>query len=92
MPIFLRHFLPEVGLERIDRLPRDERVERIFLLKLSAVQWLVRAFNFDSNRGLTLLDDRDGLVVELDRCSVIKSQYLDGDNYSLGSEHTLSPN
>ena len=65
-PLILAHIVSVKLLQRIDRGPRDHRVQHVFLLELSAVEWLVGAFDLDRYRGLAFLADRDGLVLALD--------------------------
>ena len=65
-PLFVAYIRPVVLLERIDTLPRNERVQHVLLLELASVHRLVAAFDLDSNGGLTLLAERDLFVISFD--------------------------
>lgn len=56
--------------EGINRLPRDERVEHVFLFELAAVKRLIGAFDFYGYGRLALFADRDRLVLSFDSGSV----------------------
>ncbi len=65
-PLIITHIRPVILLQRIDALPRYQRVQHIFLLQVAAVHGLVGAFDLDGDRGLALFADGDLFVVALD--------------------------
>ena len=72
-PFFVRDFGAVELLQSIDTGTGDLRVEKILLFELATIHGLVGTLDLDGNRGLTLLADRDGLVVTLNRCTVVDS-------------------
>jgi hypothetical protein len=47
------------------------RVQSVFLFQMAAVHGLVGTLNLDSDGGLALLADLDGLVITLNGCPVV---------------------
>lgn len=67
LPLVQRDVFAVELLETVDASPRDLAVQSVWLLQLPAVRRLVAAhLDLDGHRGLTLLADRDLLVLSLD--------------------------
>lgn len=65
-PLIITNISAIVFLERIDRLPRDERIQRVLFFQLPAVHRLVRAFDLDGHGRLALFADGNLFVVSFD--------------------------
>lgn len=66
LPLILAHVIPEELLQGINTPSTDRRVERVLFFEMTAVERLVRTFDLDGNRRLTLFADWDLLVVAFD--------------------------
>ena len=62
-PLFVAYIGPVILLERIDTLPRNERVQHVLFLELATIHRLVAAFDLDSDRRLAFFADRDLFVI-----------------------------
>ena len=65
-PLLITNIRPVKLLQRIDTLPRDQRVQRVLFFPMSAVDRLVGSFDLDRDGGLAALDHGDLFVVTLD--------------------------
>ena len=65
LPLFSTDFVSVELFQRVNTCPANERVQRVFLFELSAVQGLIGTFDFDRNGGLAPLDEGNGFVVAL---------------------------
>lgn len=65
-PLFHRHLRSVELLQCVDTGTRDVRVQLVLFFQVAAVHGLVGALNFDGDRGLTLLANRDRLVLTFD--------------------------
>jgi hypothetical protein len=66
-PLIFAYIIPKIRLECIDRRTRDIRIERIFFLEMATINGLIRAFDFDGDRGLTRFADGNLFVVTFNR-------------------------
>ena len=65
-PLVVADFRAVVLLERINALPRDERVQGILFFELASIERLVRPFDLDGDGWLALFAEGDLFVVALD--------------------------
>ncbi len=70
LPFIVTDVRPVEFLQGVYGSPRQERVQSVGLFELSAIEWLVRAFDFDGDRRLTFLDQGNVLVVPFNRSPV----------------------
>ena len=56
-------------LQRVNALSRYERIQRVFLLQVAAIKWLIRSLDFDGHGRRTLLGIWDGFVLAFYRCA-----------------------
>lgn len=92
LPVLFAHIISEMCLQRIDRLSRDKRVKCILLLQVTPVRRLVGTFDLNGHRRLTLLDDRNGFVIKLNRCSIYVVSITVFRDIVGSRQHTPSPN
>ncbi len=66
LPLLRTNIRPIILLQRIDALPRNKRVQRVFFFQVAAVHGLVGAFDFHGDGGLAFFADGDLFVVAFD--------------------------